>query len=123
MVYVIHIDAKSWNVGSLAKEANEIHLNKNTFNKPGDYIELGLVIYNQNINERNKYDEAERLLDSAHQPSFLTTSHVKVSDMYNKTPTDFGSSQFPVEEDRGGRRNGSLHAIKIPDKSDRPRIL
>jgi len=41
-------------VESLAKEATEIHLNKNKFNTPGDFIEPGLVTYNQNINERKK---------------------------------------------------------------------
>ena len=42
---------------------------------------------------------------------------------YIKTPTDFGSSQFPVDEDRYGPRNGGLLVIKPSDKADRTRIF
>ena len=49
--------------------------------------------------------------------------NAKFSGMYNKTPTDFGSSQLPVDEDRDGPRSGGLLAIKPPHKDDRPRIF
>jgi len=43
--------------------------------------------------------------------------------MYFKTPTDFGVSHLPVDEERDGPRNVGLLVIIPPDKADRLRIV
>jgi hypothetical protein len=53
----------------LVKEAIEIHLKKNNFNRLWLHIEPGLVTYNQHAIEQKQQDQTEHILDTDHQPS------------------------------------------------------
>ena len=77
--------------------------------------------HNQHVNERKSRTDQSRYLTPLNNP--LASPTAITGRYYITTPTNFGGTQFPDDEDRDGSQHVCLLTIHPPDAAASPRIL
>lgn len=83
-------------------------------------MELGLVTYNQHVNECTSSTKQSRYLTLPTNP---LVSQQAILGRYIIAQIDFGGSQLHEDEDRNGPQNIGLLVIQPPDVAASPRIF
>ena len=108
-------------VDSLVKEATEIHLNKNNFNRDSRFIlsQVWSPIINMLMKSNMRIEQSMYLTP----PTNHRVSPPATMGRYIMMQTDVRGSQFPDGEDRDGPSNVCYLTIHPPDTAARPRTF